>query len=193
MKASKTSLFAALGFTILVAALVPSLSDARGFGFKFGFANRVAGSYLGTFQLDPVDSMEFPLVPALFMFNRDGTALGSFADEGDIGTPMYGSWRKTGKHEISGTFIDFTYFPTGAHGGSLRAEFIQEFDEHFNTFVGTVIVNFFALGVDPLDPNSPVAFDPLTGTVTGQRIPADTGQRIPADADDDDDDDDDDD
>ncbi len=163
MKALRNSLFAAVGLVILVGALVPSLSDAR------GFDKRVAGSYLGDLQINDFPP---PPIPALFMFNRGGTAHVSFANEGDIGTLNYGSWRKTGKHEISWTLIDFTYDGMGAHNGSIRAEVIQEFDERFNTFVGTVIVNFFALGVDPLDPDSPVAFPPLTGTITGQRIPA---------------------
>jgi hypothetical protein len=169
MKALRNSLFAAVGLVILVGALVPSLSDARGFGFKFGFANRVAGSYLGEFN----DGMN-PPVPVLFAFNRGGTATASFNNEGDIGTPMYGSWRSTGLLKIGGTFIDFLYDPGGNFVGTLRADFTQTFDDrHFNTFTGDVVISIFFPGNDPLDPASVPDVGPIVGpTVTGQRIPA---------------------
>jgi YD repeat-containing protein len=168
MKALRKSLIASLGFAILVAALVPSVGEARGFGFAFGLANRrVAGSYLG--ELNDGSN----LTPGLFTFNRDGTAQASFSNEGDIGTPMYGAWRSTGFREISGTFLDFIYDQDGNLTGILRADFTHTFlDKHFNTFEGDVVVSIFSSPNDPLAPDPVPDFGPFEFTVSGQRIPA---------------------
>ncbi len=178
MKALRNSLFAAAGLVILVGALVPSLSDARGFGFAFGFANRVAGSYLAVAELQ---GLPVP-VQLLITINRDGTLqvsnsndFGSGASLG-FSTLSHGAWKKTGFLEISGTIFALLFDNTGLLVAISQTNFRQRcIDKHCDMIDAELSVAFFACNAvcpNPQNVHEPplVPFIQTSGTYSGERI-----------------------
>lgn len=149
-------------FSLLLILSCANPSAAAGFGRK------VAGSYL----LQQDDGFL-----QILTLTKKGNALsqnnGQFVGQDRFGDQQ-GAWQKAkGKRKLVIKTLDFTFDTVeGVFTGFGRSTFDVEFDSGFDSLSGTVFVEIFSSGQDPLDPNAiPIAtFGPTT--FTGRRITA---------------------
>ena len=134
----------------------------QGKGHHFGFAHKVAGSYL--IENLAIPGAGFESLQALASMTSDGVVIVTDTDDFGLAataphSPKLGAWKRTGHRDIAITIIEFAYDPVGNHIFTWRLELAGEFaDKKFNNGTGTLVAKLFPPetlpGLDPLDPDS---------------------------------------
>lgn len=142
------------------------------------FGVRVAGSFLAELELTSPTTGEDFTIQALATLGADGSAIATDTDDFGFGTgeffhsPKQGAWKKTGRRAVSITLLEFAYDNQGMLMTVYRLVFEGRFDDRkLDSGEGTVTLEAFLPGQDPLDPaEEPVATG--TGKFSVERIKA---------------------
>ena len=112
---------------------------------------KVSGTYLGV----GTDSAH------ILQIHEDGTLTVNFSIQfsgGALGrgfSETYGSWEKTGKHELTATAVDLTFqIDNGEFFGVAPAKYVLTFNDEFTTAILTCEGAIFPVGVNPFDPDA---------------------------------------
>jgi len=163
---------------VLAAGLLVSGTLATAGEHPFGddmFARRAAGSYLMDLTAEG-----FPPLKVLVTLGADGTF--SSEDTSDKGllsgvpgpaseSDNRGSWRRSGRYEVTFTAIGFSYDADGVLVGVGRLSGTLKFSKCFRTLNAAGQHDVFFQGQDPLDPDS-VPDLSIPWTAKARRIPA---------------------
>jgi len=162
---------------VLAGGLLVSGTLATAGEHPFGddmFARRAAGSYLMDLTAMGMELKVLVTLGADGTFSSEDTSdkgllsgAGGPASESD----NRGSWRRSGRYEVTFTAIGFSYGPDGPLVGVGRLWGTLRFSKNFRTCSAQGQHDVFLPGQDPLDPDSvPIVSIPWTGTA--RRIPA---------------------
>ena len=145
--------------------------DSRHSG-RGNFGERVAGTYLITFDRDDEDPTFRRLVTLTAHGNWLSVDAHQYSDEFTF-TDQQGAWKRSGRREITARVIDFNYSPAGGGPtGVTRIRFVVRFTSNLQEVHGTMFGETFPADENPLDPEGPplVTFE---ATFTGQRVTVD--------------------
>ncbi len=116
-----------------------------------GFGKKIVGTYLAI-RGDNSDILQLSKdggLRAIFSIQTEGGALS------DPFTDSYGTWEKTGKHEITAKVSNITFnSDDGILVGTALATYHIVFREEFMKAILSCEGAIFAPGVDPLEPDS---------------------------------------
>ena len=157
-----------LGALALWAAMASTTAAARPPGDR---PPKVAGS----FYLDQVDNSA-TIFKGLITFHADGTLLatdtvsfGASDDPFSIFSAQFGTWRRTGRREITWTSILFAFDHEGIQQAVARFESVVTFGPRFHTLSAVFTARGFLPDQDPLGPDEE-PFLEVQGTYSGRRI-----------------------
>lgn len=123
---------------------------------------RCAGTYLINVSNGNTD---------LWSFSGEGLFWGTSSSQGVFNfSDFQGAWKKTGRREIIGTVLDFSFGDGGELINIARFDATLRFlDKKCKEVEGEIILRFFELDEDPLDLSSESS-DPLHFIFTGRRL-----------------------
>ncbi len=157
--------------TILISGwLSPTFAKEKGDRGK-----KIAGTYLAV-EDDAAQTLQISEDGNLsFIFSIQFIGSGGFLDESFSNT--FGSWKRTGKREITATTVDLSFETgDGTFIGVASATYVLKFDREFQTANVTCEGAIFDPGVNPFDANAePISgseFD-CGGVIEFHRLPVD--------------------
>jgi hypothetical protein len=124
---------------------------------KGDLGDKIAGTYLAV-QEDGAQVLQIGQdgnlsVVFSIQFTRGGVLGESFSD-------TLGSWKKTGRREVTARTVDLTFQSGNGFFGVAAATYVIEFDKTFETAIVTCEGTIFPPGVNPFDADA----EPIAGS-----------------------------